>query len=94
MDAEQRASVVTGLTTRPREWTLFLRPLLIESGSPAPRATKELVPHYWQPHTVNKTLGRDAVPKFFWGGKATRALEQLALRLNLMGVWRDSDRSQ
>ena len=53
-----------------------------------------MVPIYWQPQTVNEILGRAAVPKFFWGGKATRALEQFAVRLNLMGVWRDSVRSQ
>jgi hypothetical protein len=31
---------------------------------------------------------------FFWGGEATRACAQSAQSLNLMGVWRDSVRSQ
>jgi hypothetical protein len=31
---------------------------------------------------------------FFWGGEATRAYARSAWCLNLMGVWRDSVRSQ
>jgi hypothetical protein len=44
---------------------------------------------------LSKTLGHGAVPTFFWGGEATRALTNAPVKgLNQMGVWRDSDRSQ
>src|SRR6266446_5370324 len=48
--------------------------LLIESGSPASRANSRLVPSGRQPQTCTQTLGRGAVPMFFWGGEATRGM--------------------
>ena len=52
--------------------------LFIESGSPASRANPRLVPSCWQPLNCKQTLGRGAVPTFFWGGETTRALAQSA----------------
>jgi hypothetical protein len=44
---------------------------------------------------LSKPLGHGTVPTFFWGGEATTAAHQgIGERLNQMGVWRDTDRSQ
>jgi len=44
---------------------------------------------------LNKPFGHGTVPTFFWGGEATTAAHQgIGERLNQMGVWRDTDRSQ
>jgi hypothetical protein len=43
-----------------------------------------------------KLHGHGAVPTFFWGGKTAKALAKAVgpKRLNQMGVWRDTHRSQ
>jgi hypothetical protein len=46
------------------------------------------------PTTVSNTLGRDAVPMFFWGGEGHQGVCAVGIVLNPMGVWRDSVRSQ
>jgi hypothetical protein len=44
-----------------------------------------------QPWVCDEPIGHVAAPTFFWGGKAAKATGSLiAVRLILMGVWRDS----
>jgi hypothetical protein len=77
------------------EWTPRFTARFIESASPAPRASQGLAPLFRAATGLSKTLGHGAVPTFFWGGEATRALTNAPVKgLNQMGVWRDSDRSQ
>jgi hypothetical protein len=76
------------------EWTSALhRPIhrlriarvVSQLGIGAPRAATALC----------KLHGPGAVPTFFWGGKAVTAAPALSVsRLNHMGVWRDTHRSQ
>jgi hypothetical protein len=46
-------------------------------------------------YAVRNTIGRHAVPTFFWGENSSpgRSLH-IVTRLILMGDWRDADRSQ
>ena len=46
-------------------------------------------------YSVRNTIGRRAVPTFFWGEATSPGrLQGIADRLILMGDWRDVDRSQ
>jgi hypothetical protein len=45
-------------------------------------------------YSVRNTIGRRAVPTFFWGETSPGPAQHIVTGLILMGDWRDSDRSQ
>lgn len=65
----------TGINQRSELDASLHRPI-IESASPALRASQGLEPQLLAATGLERTYGRSAVPTFFWGGETTTAGRQ------------------